>query len=321
LSPLFLRWKFPVQVTHERSGKADHRAAISVDASAASERCSERCFVKVAVTGARGFIGRHVLADLVRRGVEVIATERPGVARERPAAANVRWIALDIADPPLDPFAALGNPDVLLHLAWDGLSNFRALHHVEMELPRQYAFLSGAVRSGLPALVAIGTCLEYGRQSGPLAASLETRPDNPYGFAKDALRKQLQFLQSAQPYKLTWARLFYMYGDGQPATSLIPMLEAAVAAGHRHFPMSGGEQLRDYLPVSEVARRLVDLAVNAGNPGPVNVCSGQPVSVRHLVETLIAQNGWKIQPQYGALPYPDYEPMAFWGAADSLENR
>lgn len=43
-------------------------------------------------------------------------------------------------------------------------------------------------------------------------ASFETRPDNPYDCAKDALRKQLQFLQSAQPYKLTWARLFYMYG-------------------------------------------------------------------------------------------------------------
>jgi dTDP-6-deoxy-L-talose 4-dehydrogenase (NAD+) len=71
--------------------------------------------------------------------------------------------------------------------------------------------------------------------------------------------------------------------------------------------------LRDYLPVGEVARRLVDLAINPGNPGPVNVCSGQPVSVRRLVETLIAQNGWNIKPEYGALPYPDYEPMAFWG--------
>jgi dTDP-6-deoxy-L-talose 4-dehydrogenase (NAD+) len=269
--------------------------------------------MKVAVTGARGFIGRHVLAELARRGVEVIATERSGVACERPTATNVRWVALDIAHPPDDPFTALENPDVLLHLAWDGLPNYRSLHHFETELPRQYAFLSGAVRGGLPALVTVGTCLEYGRQSGPLAASLETRPDNPYGFAKDALRRELQYLQSAHAFKMTWARLFYMYGDGQPATSLIPMLEAAVAAGHNRFAMSGGEQLRDYLPVSEVARRLVDLAVNPGNPGPVNVCSGQPVSVRCLVETLIAQNGWTIEPQYGALPYPDYEPMAFWG--------
>jgi dTDP-6-deoxy-L-talose 4-dehydrogenase (NAD+) len=269
--------------------------------------------MKVAVTGARGFIGRHVLAELARRGIEVIATERPGVARERPAAGHVRWIALDIAHPPDDPFGALERPDVLLHLAWDGLPNYRSLHHFEKELPRQYEFLSRTVRNGLPALVTAGTCLEYGQQSGPLAADLATRPDNPYGFAKDALRRELQYLQSAHPFKMTWARLFYMFGDGQPATSLVPALEAAVAAGHKQFPMSGGEQLRDYLPVSEVARRLVEFTVNPGNPGPVNICSGQPVSVRRLVENLISQNGWNIEPQYGVRPYPDYEPMAFWG--------
>jgi nucleoside-diphosphate-sugar epimerase len=270
--------------------------------------------MKVAVTGARGFVGRHVLGELAQRGVEVTATERPGVVRERPPTANVRWVALDIAHPPEDSFAALGAPDVLLHLAWDGLPNYRSLQHLEIELPRQYDFLGNVIRQGLPALVAVGTCLEYGQQSGSLAASLETRPTTSYGLAKDGLRKQLQYLKSVHPYKLTWARLFYMYGDDQPATSLFPMLKAAVAAGQKEFPMSGGEQLRDYLPVGDVARRLADLAVNPGDPGPINVCSGQPVSVRRLVDTWISRNGWNIAPKYGELAYPDYEPMAFWGA-------
>jgi dTDP-6-deoxy-L-talose 4-dehydrogenase (NAD+) len=269
--------------------------------------------MKVAVTGARGFIGRHVLRELEQRGVEVIATERPGVARDRPVTANVRWVALDIATPPEDSFAVLQRPDVLLHLAWDGLPNYRSLAHLQNELPRQYSFLSNVISHGLPALVAVGTCLEYGQQSGGLAASQETRPTTAYGSAKDSLRKQLQSLRSVHPYKLAWARLFYMYGDDQPATSLFPLLKAAVAAGQKQFPMSGGEQLRDYLPVREVARRLADLAVNPGDPGPINVCSGQPVSVRCLVETWIEQNGWNIEPVYGKLPYPDYEPMAFWG--------
>jgi dTDP-6-deoxy-L-talose 4-dehydrogenase (NAD+) len=259
-----------------------------------------------------------VIGELARRNVEVIATERPGTLRDRPAAANVRWVALDIANPPENCFAALERPDVLLHLVWDGLPNYRSLHHFESELPRQYAFLGNVIRNGLPALVTVGTCLEYGQQSGALAASLETRPTNPYGFAKDVLRKQLQYLKAVHPYQLTWARLFYMYGEGQPSTSILPMLKAAVAAGHKEFPMSGGEQLRDYLPVSEVARQLVNLALNPGDPGPVNVSSGRPVSVRRLVEGWIDQNGWKIEPKYGELPYPDYEPMAFWGdSADS----
>jgi nucleoside-diphosphate-sugar epimerase len=271
--------------------------------------------MRIAVTGARGFVGRHVLGELARRGVEVIATERPRVVRERPGGSEVRWVPLDLTNLPENPYAALQRPDALLHLAWDGLPNYRSLHHFESELPRQYDFLSGVIRGGLPALVGVGTCFEYGQQSGPLAADLETHPTNPYGFAKDELRKKLQYLKAVHPYKLTWARLFYMYGEGQPAASLFTALKSAVAAGHREFPMSGGEQLRDYLPVTEVAHRLVELTLNPGDRGPINICSGQPISVRHLVEGWIDRNGWRIVPKYGALPYPDYEPMAFWGDA------
>ena len=97
------------------------------------------------------------------------------------------------------------------------------------------------------------------------------------------------------------------------------MLKKAGAAGQSVFKMSGGEQLRDYLPVMEVARRLVDLAVDPHDLGPVNICSGTPISVRRLVEGWIKEHGWKIELQLGQLPYPDYEPMAFWG--DDGENR
>lgn len=269
--------------------------------------------MRIAVTGSRGFVGRHVLAELARRDVDVVASGRPGKVGEQSAAAKVRWVPLDLASPPEDCFAALGSPDVLLHLAWGGLPNYRSPYHLETELPRQFGFLENIVRHGLAALVVAGTCLEYGLQSGPLAAGLETQPTTSYGRAKDILRRELQALKVDRPFALTWARLFYMYGDDQPANSLFPFLKAAALAGQRDFPMSGGEQLRDYLPVSEVARRLVDLALDPADRGPVNTCSGQPISVRNLVETWIRENGWNIKPRYGELPYPDYEPMAFWG--------
>lgn len=266
--------------------------------------------MRIAVTGATGFVGRHVLAELARRDVEVVASARTVPSS---AAANVRWVPLDLAAPPQDCFAALQRPDVLLHLAWGGLPNYRASRHIDTELPLQYAFLENAIRNGLPALVCAGTCLEYGLQSGPLAATGPTRPTTPYGIAKDHLREKLEQLRTAYLCRLTWARLFYMYGDDQPASSLYPSLKAAAAAGQRDFPMSGGEQLRDYLPVEAVARALADLAAHPAERGAVNVCSGEPVSVRQLVESWIAQNGWTVRPNYGELPYPDYEPMMFWG--------
>lgn len=275
--------------------------------------------MKVAVTGASGFIGRHVLADLLRHGVEIIAVTRDAT-RLVGLSENVRIVEMDIARPPPDCYEQMGCPDVLIHLAWDGLPNYRSRHHFETELPRQYQFLKTMIEAGLQSLLVTGTCFEYGMQSGPLAADMQTKPNNPYGFAKDVLRQQLQFLKSDKPFNLTWARLFYMYGVGQPSTSLYPKLAEAVLRGDKVFNMSGGEQLRDYLPVEEVARQIVQTAMMQLDMGATNICSGRPTSVRKLVEQWMSENHWEIQLNLGHYPYPDYEPMAFWGDRQSLDN-
>ena len=269
--------------------------------------------MKIAVTGATGFIGRHVLTELARHDVEVIAISRHAT----PGAGGVQ---LDIRAAADDVFEQIGRPDALIHLAWGGLPNYRSLHHFEQELPAQYRFLSKLIAAGLNNLVVVGTCFEYGMQSGPLSEELPARPDNPYGYAKDSLRRQLEYLRAAHPFNLTWARLFYLHGEGQAASSLLPLLRQAVARGDSVFNMSGGEQLRDYLPVSEVARCLVALALKQANPGVVNLCSGRPISVRRLVEGWIAENNWSIELNLGHYPYPDYEPMAFWGDRRKLDS-
>ena len=268
--------------------------------------------MKIAVTGASGFIGRHVLTDLLEHGVEIVAVTRDA-ARLAELSKAVRIVEMDIARPPSDCFEQMGRPDVLIHLAWDGLPNYKSLHHFETELPRQYHFLKLMIEGGLPSLLVTGTCFEYGMQSGALSAAMPTKPANPYGYAKDALRQQLELLRSIKPYKLTWGRLFYMYGEGQPSTSLYPKLREAVLRGDKVFNMSGGEQLRDYLPVEEIARQIVQLALAQRDIGAVNVCSGKPISVRRLVEQWLYENNWKIELNLGHYPYPDYEPMAFWG--------
>jgi dTDP-6-deoxy-L-talose 4-dehydrogenase (NAD+) len=194
------------------------------------------------------------------------------------------------------------------------------LHHFERELPAHYALLKRLVHEGLSTLVVAGTCFEYGMQSGPLAETLAAAPANPYALAKDALRRQLQELQRERPFLLTWARLFYLYGEGQAETALWSQLRRAVESGAASFAMSGGEQLRDYLPVELAADRLVALAMRRREHGIVNVCSGQPVSVRSLVEGWLAANAWTIGLDLGRYPYPGHEPMAFWGDAAKLKR-
>lgn len=274
--------------------------------------------MKVAVTGASGFIGRHVLVELERRSVAATVVLRPSSVAS-PSLAKQAAARMDLQNPPPNAFELMGSPDVLIHLAWGGLPNYKSLQHFEQELPAQYRFLKGLVESGLKNLVITGTCFEYGMQSGPLREDMETQPANPYGFAKDTLRRQLEYLKRDQSFTLTWARLFYLYGDGQAENSLLPQLKGAVERGDKVFNMSGGEQLRDYLPITEVAKSLVSLAMGNKDNGIVNVCSGKPISVRKLVEGWIEENDWPIKLNLGHYPYPDYEPMAFWGERQKLD--
>jgi nucleoside-diphosphate-sugar epimerase len=275
--------------------------------------------MKIAVTGATGFVGRHVIAALEYQSLSPIVVLRPS-SQVPPELKAHQVVRIDVAAPPAGAYELMGRPDVLIHLAWSGLPNYASLHHFETELPAQYSFLRGLIAEGLPALLVSGTCFEYGMQSGSLDESLDARPANPYGFAKNVLRRELEFLRQTTPFNLTWARLFYLFGPGQAANSLYAQLTRAVNLHEPEFNMSGGEQLRDFLPASVVAANLASLAMRAANVGVVNVCSGQPVSVCKLVEQWIAENDWSIRMNLGHFPYPEHEPMAFWGNADKLHR-
>ena len=108
-----------------------------------------------------------------------------------------------------------------------------------------------------------------------------------------------------------------MYGQGQNSKSILSLLDAAIDNGDTVFNMSGGEQLRDYLPIEAVAQQLSDL-YDVKAEGTFNICSGQPISIRRLVEERVQKRGCDIKLNLGYYPYPDYEPMAFWGLTEEL---
>ena len=270
--------------------------------------------MRVLVTGATGFIGRHVIPELLARGHSVTAVARDE-QKARPFGwfGKVEFLARDIYQPLEGTFQQLGRPEAVVHLAWSGLPNYEQLFHFERNLFADYRFLKSLIEGGARRLLVTGTCFEYGKQNGCLAEDLPTFPANPYALAKDTLRKFLESLTRNQEICFQWARLFYMYGPGQNPSSLLSQLDRAIDAGAEVFNMSGGEQLRDYLPVEEVAARLVTLMSHPECSGIVNVCSGQPLSIRSLVERHLAQRGSKIQLNLGHYPYSPLEPMEFWG--------
>lgn len=214
---------------------------------------------------------------------------------------------------PHDAFDLLGRPEIVIHLAWQGLPNYLSPRHVDVETPAQVRFLRELVAAGVKTLVVAGTCFEYGMQSGCLHEDMTPLPSNPYGAAKDALRRELQSLNATSPFELRWLRLFYLYGGGQAPTALYSQFQAAVARGDRRFDMSAGDQVRDFMKAEDAAAAIVEVALAPRTPPILNICSGTPTTVRSLVERWRAEMAADIELNPGVFGYPAYEPFAFWG--------
>ena len=275
--------------------------------------------MKTMVTGATGFVGRHVVEQLLERGHEVIAVARDiKRANEMPWINRVKFIQCDLHENYRQLLEPDNFPDALIHLAWSGLPNYQGFFHISQNLPADLTFLEAAVTAGVGHLVVAGTCLEYGMKDGPLPEEMETSPTTAYGFAKDTLRKSLQLLQKEKPFTLQWMRLFYIYGKGQNCKSLMSQLDQAIDEGRPIFNMSKGDQLRDYLPVEEVAEHFAVALENPQCQGVINCCSGVPISVLDLVTQQRILRSSNIVLNRGYYRCPPYEPVAFWGIPTKL---
>lgn len=277
--------------------------------------------MKVLVTGATGFIGNYVIKELLKCSHDIIATSRNlDKARSYEWFSQVQYIPCDLNVGQENFFQFFQQPELLIHLAWEGLPNYKDLFHLEKNLFSNYRFLKNMIEHGLKSLVVTGTCFEYGMQSGALSEDMETKPDNPYGLAKDTLRKFLEQLQKKIDFEFKWVRLFYMYGKGQSPNSILSQLDRALENRETIFNMSGGEQLRDYLSVEKVAEYIVKIAMQNKVNGIINCCSGEPISIRKLAENFLSEKNKSIELNLGLYPYPDYEPMAFWGNNEKLNK-
>jgi nucleoside-diphosphate-sugar epimerase len=272
--------------------------------------------MKVAVTGGTGFIGNYLVNQLLDNNIEVLVGGTDiKKAQQFSWFDKIDFIEVDInGSQTEDKLKKIASSDRLIHLAWSGLPNYNDTFHFEENLFYQYSFLKKLILLGLKNITVTGTCLEYGMREGPLDVGMPADPQNPYALAKDTLRKFLQELQKKQNFKLKWLRLFYMYGEGQSEKSILSQLECALKNNETYFNMTGGEQLRDYLHVQDVASLIMEAAMDAQKNGIYNICSGTPISIKKLVKDYLKENNKDITLNFGFYPYPDYEPMAFWGA-------
>lgn len=205
-------------------------------------------------------------------------------------------------------------------LSWPGLPNYQETFYVSRNLPACLELIEQLVKFGLQHLVVSGTCYECGLQNGPLKEYQHTEPVNIYAISKDSLRRVIASRYTKQKLRWCWARIFYPFGKGQAPNCFLPSLELAIARGDAFFDMGSGSQIRDYVPIEDVARHILQLAINPCASGVYNIGSGLPRSMLELAELLIKTHKSNINLLTGARPDRSDEPLAFWADTKKLNQ-
>jgi nucleoside-diphosphate-sugar epimerase len=243
--------------------------------------------MKVLLTGATGFIGTHVLDQLLQKRVDVVV-----LGRSRPENFDGKFVHVDlISDSNLSQIVKEVHATHLLHLAW------YAEHGKYWTSNLNLAWLNASVRlaegfcaGGGHQIVMSGTCAEYDWQNGyHLENELALLPKTLYGVAKDATRRLTAIICADNEVNFAWGRIFIPFGLGEDRRRLIPSL-FDVFLGYRPAFGVNGTAYRDFLPVDDVATGLVHLLLE-GAHGSFNISSGMPIQIAELVETIATMAG------------------------------
>jgi nucleoside-diphosphate-sugar epimerase len=275
--------------------------------------------MKIAITGASGFIGHHVRKALTQSNNCVVLGVRTA-SKVTQLTPRETVVEIDLDQTGIDWYQVLGRPDAVVHLAWGGLPNYMDTYHVEIELPKQKRFLHEILDSGLRRLVVTGTCHEYGSISGALSEDSITNPITQYGIAKDLLRKELFERQLNESFDLTWARVFFPFGDMQADTSLYSQLRKCADSKIREFQLENPHSLIDLIPIEDVASALQLIVQLKKTFDIVNIGSGIPTSVENFARKQIALNKWMIDLKNTPNREREYEPKSFWADVSRLNK-
>ncbi len=270
---------------------------------------------KILVTGANGYIGRHVVKELLDGGARVTAVDvRVDDVDERAD----RRVA-DIFSGREDWYRELGSPDVCLHMAWrDGFIH-NADTHMSM-LSAHYDFVRNLICAGLGQIAVMGSMHEIGYFEGAVTEDTPCNPVSKYGIAKDSLRRALFALAKEKPVKLQWLRAYYIYGDDKRNNSIFAKLTLAAEEGKETFPFTTGKSKYDFIKVSDLAAQLSACVMQDEVLGVINCCSGKPVSLAEQVEGFIREKGFDIRLEYGAFPDRAYDSPAIWGDDEKIKK-
>ena len=240
--------------------------------------------MKIALTGSTGFIGSHFLAKAIESEHKVLAIRRRSNGASRiPLIGEPDWL-----NSQLDQVTSqqLCGCEVLVHLAThSGNVPYDTIYNcMHWNLMATLGLFEKARSAGIKRYIVAGSCFEYGRSGEryteiPADAPLE--PTNSYAASKAAASIALSEWAHENSISLEILRIFHVYGEGEHETRLWPSLRRAALSGE-DFPMTMGEQIRDFQPVERVAQAFLYRATSLDIFSKLvimNLGTGKPCSI------------------------------------------
>ncbi len=254
----------------------------------------------VLVTGADGFLGRHLVRALANTpGRRVVH----GLVRRRPARPfrGVRYHVADILDEPaLRRLIRAARPRVVFHLA--GITRRGDPRLVEVNALGTLALMRALAGSSVRQVVLAGTCEVYGDNPAPFRETQCPRPLSAYARSKRAAEEIVLSLGKELGIPVTILRLSLVYGPGQKGGMFMPDLVRAARSG-RSFPMTRGGQRRDFLHVADAAHAFIRAGFRPSARGlVVNVAFGKSIRLLRLARLAEHRTGRRFV-RSGAVPY------------------
>jgi nucleoside-diphosphate-sugar epimerase len=181
-------------------------------------------------------------------------------------------------------------PDVCIHAAWYTEPGKYLNAPENLECVREsLALAQRLTEMGCRRFIGVGTCAEY------------RFPTNLYAASKRAL---FGILSSYAPLSVAWCRVFYPYGPGERRERLVPYVIDRLLAGEV-AEVSEGRQIRDYIHVADVGEAIAEVALS-GVTGAVDIGTGVPVTVREVVDAIVAECGGSVRRSRTSSGEPNY---------------
>jgi nucleoside-diphosphate-sugar epimerase len=252
---------------------------------------------KILITGATGFVGRQlvrILNNLKKKPqLKLIIRENKTKKKQFLEFSNIKNIIFtkDLFSEDISWWKKqCKDIDTIIHLAWyvePGLY-LESSKNIDC-LIGSLNLAKGASQAGVKRFVGIGTCFEYDLTEGLLSIDTPLKPISMYANTKTALYLSLSRWFPTCAIEFAWCRLFYLYGEGEDPRRLTPYLRSRLKNG-AIAKLTNGGKIRDFLDVAEVAKRIVKVAIGK-QAGPINICSGVPITIRQYAEKIASEYG------------------------------